>query len=414
MTEFCSKHFKLNRNQQALLLAGELYSISQIITIADKYLQYHEQISNCDNNQNTTTQHLTTIAAQDLPAIYAELFIFLKDWFGKNTHLSVKTSGSTGQAKCIEVEKDKMINSAAMTCSFFELPEKASTLLCMPLQYIGAKMLVVRALVAGLDLYVTKSSTKPLKFINRCFDFVPMTPQQLSCSLECEEEVKKINNIKHILLGGMSVSKLLERQCAKLQSKVWSSYGMTETLSHIALRSINAHQIQNKVALKKVSASTLGQSSFFTPLAGVEISLSKQNTLIINAPYICTNAIQTNDMVKINEDNTFEVLGRLDNVVNSGGIKIALEELEEQLMHCLQVPLQVTSVPDEVLGEKVVLLLEKDYPNWPEKCHNINKYWRPKLVFIIQALPKTETHKPDRSKAKALALESLQQYMKNA
>ncbi len=382
MNVICTQNYILNRKKQALLLEGELYSIEQIKAKAKQY--------------NT----------QGAAGIYYDLFMFLQEWFDDNAHIHVKTSGSTGQPKIMAVEKDKMLNSAVMTCSFFELYKNASTLLCMPLQYIGAKMLVVRALVAGLDLYVVNPSTNPLQNIDNHFDFVPMTPQQLQCSLECQDSIKKINNIQHLLLGGMAVSKELEQKCANLLCNVWSSYGMTETLSHIALRKIN-HAQNGKVAISKsINANTLNQSPYFTPLDGVSISLSEQDTLIIDAPMVSTQRVYTNDIVKVNHDNTFAVLGRLDNIINSGGIKIPLEVLEAQLASCLDVPLQVTAMPDDSLGERVVLLLEKEYVNWKEKCQIINKYWLPKQVYIVDTLPLTKTHKPDRMQAKLLALQA--------
>lgn len=289
----------------------------------------------------------------------------------------------------------------------------------MPLEYIGAKMLVVRALIAGLDLYLVKPSLHPfLDVMNthnypHTFDFIPMTPQQAWVTLtgltqeanfststqsqrENYQEISLFKNTKHILLGGMAVGEELEEKIIHFPNAIWSSYGMTETLSHIALRKVNGKDA----------------SFYFTPLEGVKVELSAQSTLIIDAPKISKERLYTNDYATILADGSFRILGRLDNCINSGGIKIQLEEVESLLAKLLkgsEIAFQVTSLADPELGHKVVLLLEKtcDFEftvrKVKEKIKLLPKYLKPKNIFLVETLPYTESGKPDRCFAKEIA-----------
>ncbi|WP_329905300.1 AMP-binding protein [Porphyromonas pogonae] len=328
---------------------------------------------------------------------YESLTEFLGKWFDGRDSIEVKTSGSTGAPKTMVVKKKRMMNSAMATCSFFGLSAHDRVLLCLPLDYISGMMMVIRALVAQLDLYYVQSSSHPLDTDftgNPDFRFIAMTPMQLSCAMSVKKEEEKLNRSGIILVGGGQIPLSLEQETDRLQCKVYSSYGMTETLSHIALRKVNGSD----------------KSKFYSPLPGVKLTLSKDDTLIIDAPHINQNILYTNDVALLNDNNTFAIVGRRDNVINSGGIKIHPEKIEEQLKDIVTTNFALTSVADEVLGERLVMLLEKaaQYDLVDLKLQikaQIPSLYAPKEIYAVQAVPMTETHKINRAGCKRLAAE---------
>ncbi len=321
---------------------------------------------------------------------------FLEEWFSEKETICVQSSGSTGAPKIMHIEKKRMIESAKMTCSFLGLKKDDSALLCMPLKYIGAKMVVVRSLVYHLDLYCVNPSEHPLKEISFSPDFLAMTPAQVHASLQNFQEAKLLQAIKHLIIGGGAINISLQKELENFPHHVWSTYGMTETLSHIALRRLNGEQ----------------RSDWYTPLSQVTIGLSEKQTLVIHAPLLCNHVLETNDIAEINDKGQFKILGRLDNVINSGGIKIQIESLEASLLSIMEKPFYITSVPDIHFGEVVTILIEgqnlQDKEVYNKKFHAIlPRYHCPKHIFFVEKLPITETGKPNRAKLKELALQLL-------
>lgn len=329
-------------------------------------------------------------------AFGAELIGFLQEWYNDDTHIRVKTSGSTGTPKEMRVGKQQMANSATMTCKFFHLTPGSSALLCMPLEYIAGKMMVVRCLVGGLNLLYNTPSGHPLALCKQIPHFAAMIPMQVYNTLQVATEREVFAQIQHVLIGGGSIDSQLAEQLQGLDNKVWSSYGMTETLSHIALRRINGTEA----------------TTWYTPLPGVKVEKGENDTLTIFAPHVNNEVLHTNDVVQFNDQGQFRIMGRVDNIINTGGIKVQIEQLEQQLASVLTLPFQITSVPHPKFGEAITLLVEQ-----PEATHNtatINNlqeicrkhlpaYWCPKYFFTVDKLPLTETGKPNRFKAKILA-----------
>lgn len=325
------------------------------------------------------------------PFIRTELYDFLEEWFSESPAVSVQSSGSTGIPKIMQAEKSRMIASAEMTCNFLGLKKNDSALLCMPLKYIGAKMVAVRAIVRNLNLLCAEPSMNPLQHLDAAPNFLAMTPAQVHAGLQNPKEKALLQNTEHLIIGGSAVNTALAEELEQFPHHVWSTYGMTETLSHIALRRLNG---KNK-------------SDWYQPFEGVTISLSHEQTLVIHAPKVCPDVLTTNDIAEIDNNGRFKILGRKDNIINSGGIKLQIEKIEEQLSSVLPFPFQVTSLPHERFGEIPVLLVqgEQDFP-FQEKFQNVpDKYARPKHVFFVKELPKTETDKPNRAKAKEIALQ---------
>jgi O-succinylbenzoic acid--CoA ligase len=283
---------------------------------------------------------------------------FLLDWFDSKDYIEMQTSGTTGKAKIITVSKQAMVESALATGDFFELQPGNKALHCLPVKYVAGKMMLVRAMILGLDLEFVAPSSHPLRHNEIDFDFVAMVPLQAQNSLT---ELKKV---KKMIVGGAAINKNLEKQLLKLPTQVFETYGMTETITHIAARK-------------------LGEKAF-TVLPGVTISYDDRNCLVIHAPRISDDVIITNDIVESVNENQFVFLGRMDNVINSGGIKLIPEQIEEKLAHKIHQRFFITSKPDSELGEKVILVVEGENQDLGEAIYeDLDKYEKPKeLVFI--------------------------------
>lgn len=331
-----------------------------------------------------------------------ELSNFLQEWFSDSPLMTVQTSGSTGQPKKMQVSKDKMMQSARLTCEFLDLQAGDSALLCMNLRYIGAMMVVVRSLVAGLNLIVRPASGHPLADVSQPLKFAAMVPLQVYNTLQNPSERDQLLQTEILIIGGGAIDEALEVELKSLPATVYSTYGMTETLSHIALRRLNG----------------TAASEHYYPFPSVNLSLSPENTLVIDAPLICDETLQTNDIARIYPDGSFTILGRKDNVINSGGIKIQAEELEKILRPYIPVRYVISSVPDQRLGQAVTLLIEEsserkdldgkelEIGDIEEKLQEIlEPYYRPKYIFKTEHIPQTENGKVNRAECRALAKE---------
>ncbi len=317
---------------------------------------------------------------------HRDLSEFLAQWNNSSPHITVQTSGSTGTPKQMTVRKDKMEQSARLTCSFLKLEKGDKALLCMPVDYIAGIMMVVRALTCGLDLIVRKPDGHPLAGLDYAPEFVAMTPMQVYNSLQVPEEKKILENILTLLIGGGSISKELEEELSSFPNGIFSTYGMTETLSHIALRGISAPFA----------------SEYYTPFPSVKLSLSPEGTLIIDAPLVCDEILQTNDIVELLADGRFKVLGRKDNVINCGGIKMQIEQLEEKLAPYLSSPFAITSLADTKFGEVPVLLVTEEI-NETAIINSLSRYERPHHIFKVEDIPLTSTDKINRAACKKVA-----------
>ena len=296
---------------------------------------------------------------------------FLLEWLNNESFVLVQTSGSTGKPKQIILQKNGMIASAKATGTFFNLQPKASALLCLSADYIAGKMMLVRAITLGLQLDTAEPNSNPLG--NKKYDFVAMVPMQVANSLN------KLHLVETLLIGGTKVSYQLSESILKTNCQAFESYGMTETISHIAIKLIGAKE--------------------FTILPNVTISLDDRNCLVIEALELSSDKIITNDIVAILNPTQFILKGRIDNVINSGGVKIFPEEIEEKLAKFISVRFFIASLPDEKLGEKVILVIEGN-PFEMEKTlfSELSKYQNPKEIVFIENFVETETNKINRKK----------------
>ena len=283
-----------------------------------------------------------------------------------------------------------MMQSARLTCEFLNLQAGDTALLCMNLRYIGAMMVVVRSLVAGLNLIVRPASGHPLSDIEEPLRFAAMVPLQVYNTLRVPEEKARLEQTDILIIGGGAVDDSLEAKMSALPTAVYSTYGMTETLSHIALRCLNGDTA----------------SKHYYPFPSVELSLSAESTLVIKAPLICGEVLQTNDIACLYPDGSFTIAGRKDNVINSGGIKIQAEEMEKRLRPFIPVPFVVTSVPDPRLGQALTLLIagQVDVRELESKLQTVlDAYHRPRHIFMTESIPQTENGKTDRAGCRILA-----------
>ena len=348
---------------------------------------------------------------------------FYSEWNNDSDRVLVHTSGSTGKPKPMMVEKKRMLNSARITCDFLGLKPGDSALLCMSLDYIAGKMVVVRSIERHLHLISVSPSGHPLKDINLKdangkdingeITFAAMVPMQVYNTLQVPEERERLTHIRHLIIGGGAIDASLEKELQSLPGNIaiWSTYGMTETLSHIALRRINGAEA----------------SEWYQPFDSVKISQTDEGCLVIDAPLVCAETLVTNDIVEIEpyiynnvekhnkvEKLRFRIKGRKDNVICSGGIKIQIEEVEALLKPHLEKPFMIAKKKDEKFGEIAVLLTEdenlkkveatirrllsgkSDDSNKSSESAN-HKYWIPREYLHVDHLPLTETGKPKRS-----------------
>ncbi len=325
----------------------------------------------------------------------AELHDFRTAWRDTTTDaLCVHTSGSTGTPQPLHVQKWQMRASAMMTLHHLELRSGDTALLCMPLRYIAGKMMVVRAEVGQLRLFAVAPSTHPFSTLSFAPDFVAMTPQQVFETLRVPREAALLRRVRHLLIGGGAIHAELAQALRDFPHHVWSSYGMTETLSHIALRRLNGPHADEA----------------YTPLKGVTIHTTEEGCLVISAPALGITQLVTNDLCELHPDGRFHILGRRDNVVCSGGIKLQLEDIEQRLT-LLSRPFCLTAVPDASLGERLVLLYEGEEEAAPlieATCRQqLERYEVPKAYLAVPHLPQTETGKPARAEARQWALRYL-------
>ena len=314
---------------------------------------------------------------------------FVSDWQSDSPTLLVHTSGSTGKPKPMLVEKRRMEASARITCGFLGLRAGDTALLCMPLDFIAGKMVVVRSLVWGLQLVAVEPSGHPLKGLTESPTFAAMVPMQVYNSLKVEEERRLLRDIKHLIIGGGAINRDMAEALRGFPNAVWSTYGMTETLSHIALRRLSGAEA----------------SEWYEPFDGVGVTTNADGCLVIDAPAVCAQPLVTNDIAEIAPDGRrFRIRGRRDNVVCSGGLKLQIEEMEARLQPHLNVPYMISKRPDDKFGEAVVLLaVTDDMESVCEVCRkHMPRYEQPRYFLAVSELPMTPTGKPARAEAMKL------------
>ncbi len=362
------------------------------------------------NQQNIYLESLNSLDFSVMSNAFEKQSLeFCQQWIAKKQTFTLNTSGSTGKPKPIVLTRTQMQASAALTVDFFDLGRHTKALVCIPTAYIGGKMMLVRGLEYDWDLYIIDPSSQPFRTIQGqiqakdatlvkelqsfCFDFVALVPLQMEKILEDTIDFSSVlNQMKAIILGGGPVSLSLEEKIKKLSVPVYHTYGMTETVSHIALKKLNGEDAQ----------------SYFQILPNVKIRQDSRGALAISSPTTADVWIQTNDLVEILSEHRFIWKGRTDNVINSGGIKIHPELLEpriEQVMDEIgwDKDFFLAGMPEQKLGEKLVLLIESKTPSQEEQLRfnelllkKLNKYEIPKNIVYLKQFSRTSTQKIQR------------------
>ncbi|MCC5923431.1 MAG: AMP-binding protein [Crocinitomicaceae bacterium] len=305
---------------------------------------------------------------------------FLKEWENDNDEIMLKTSGSTGQPKRMIVKKKWLLNSVKMTGDFFKLQANKTALLCMSPEFVAGKMMILRALIHDMQLLLAPVNSNPLKHLTvEKIDFAAMVPLQIKTILK--ENPYKLENINQLIIGG---APLLQTEINALKDydiSVYETFGMTETLSHVALKPIHKN------------------NNIFHALSEVTFS-SKNSCLVIHAPTLGQPNLQTNDVVELLSNKSFIWKGRADFVINSGGVKIHPEEVEKMLETLLPSNrFFVFGAMDKQLGEKVTLICEKDLfidQKQLDQLFQLHPYWKPKHIIYIPHITRTANGKINR------------------
>lgn len=310
---------------------------------------------------------------------------FLLDWLSPSSTILVRTSGSTGIPKTIGLEKEFMVNSALATGKFFRLSPGNKALLCLSSEYIAGKMMLVRAMVLGLELDVVAPSSNPMVGLEKDYDFGAMVP------LQAQNTLSELDRVKTLLVGGAPMTNELRQALSMKRNAIYSTYGMTETITHIAAKKVSGVQ----------KSDTEGS---FELLPEVSISKDERGCLVIDAPKVAKEAVLTNDLVELVDDTHFKWLGRYDNIINSGGVKLIPEQIEGKLSKIISNRFFVIGIPDNKLGEKMVLLIEGQIHN-KEDLHQkikalktLSKFEIPKKLFFVNQFLETPTGKIQRKK----------------
>lgn len=306
---------------------------------------------------------------------------FLLDWLDNNDYIEATTSGSTGIPKVIHLKKQNMVNSALATGAFLHLHPKDTALLCLPADFIAGKMMIIRSIVLGLNLDIVQPSSMPLALTHKDYDFSAMIPLQASKSLY------DLHRIKKLILGGASIDGELEAKLQSVPTEIYSSYGMTETISHIAMRRVN-HSTHHE--------------STYKAMPNVTFSQDDRHCLVIDAPLIADHKVVTNDMVRLLSPTEFEWLGRYDNIINSGGFKVFPESVERKIKKYIKGDYFITKEPDNELGQRAVLYVEGKEEDYATLSHDlymdkdILKYEVPRKIYFVPEFVYTDNQKIKR------------------
>lgn len=311
--------------------------------------------------------------------IISEVQSFLKEWYNDETFIEVKTSGSTGKPTIIQLEKAKMIVSARKTLDFLNIKKGDTALLCLSPSTIAGKMMLVRSIIGDLKLIVGPINSKPLETILDQIDFVAMVPLQLQKTVESNPE--KIRSIKSVIIGGGPISSNVSLLLKKNDLNVYHTYGMTETISHVAMRKVGSEE-----------------EKAFNALPGINFKV-RNNQLVIEYPEIGIIELCTTDQVKLLDEKSFEWIGRTDFIINSGGKKLNPEEIEENISALIGLPYFIFGLPDETFGQKVVLIIESPISLYLSKksfYSSLQNHSVPKEIFYLPSFIRTESGKINR------------------
>jgi o-succinylbenzoate---CoA ligase len=298
------------------------------------------------NNKIYNYQQIKTGKYKVDSAFEARTLTFCNQWLNGEVKFEQKTSGSTGSPKTIRISREQMKISASQTIEALGLELGDTALVCVDPAYIAGKMMIVRAFEHGLQLTITEPSVNPLLGFNNSFDFIAMVPMQMENCINNPFTKENLSSCKAIIIGGAPVNINLAKQIAVLKTPIFATYGMTETISHIALKRLS-----------------FPADEYYTTVGDISIETNKAEQLIIKGAVTNNQKLISNDRVKFLSPTTFKWLGRIDNIVNSGGVKIQIEDVETSirlLFNDLDIKNQffLARKSDVYLGDIIVLFIE--------------------------------------------------------
>lgn len=357
---------------------------------------------------NTYTEN-DVIAITSFSTTYKDTVLqFCQQWLLRQPEFILHTSGSTGTPKPITVYRQQMEASARMTAQKLQLFENTKALVCLNAEFIAGKMMLVRGMLHNWEMFIIEPSSLPFNalediFGNQTIDFVALVPLQLQQTLQqTPEKIAQINQLKAIILGGAVVNKTLAEEIQQsVTAPTYSTYGMTETVSHIALKKLN-QETQKK------------QDAIFELLPNIEIAVDDRNCLKIKGLVTNNEWLKTNDVVELQYNNNqtigFQWIGRADNIINSGGIKIQLEKVEKEvedifILEQINNRFFAIGILDSLLGEKLVLVIEdatwemtKQSTFLANLKKKLSTYEVPKNLFFVEKFAETPTLKIDKKR----------------
>jgi O-succinylbenzoic acid--CoA ligase len=340
------------------------------------------------NNREISLDDILSGNVTALTSFEASTFNFIKEWLNKVELFKLQTSGSTGTPKEITLTRNQFKQSAFRTLTALDLNQHDTAFICLDTKYIAGKMMLVRALEGNLKIVAVEPAANPIQNLSSevSIDFAAFVPMQLQEMLKSSDGLKKLNRLKAIIIGGGAVSTKLHQEIQKISCPVFATYGMTETVSHVALQRLNgAHA-----------------SDCFNVLAGIKVEIDKRGCLVIQVPEF-TEKIISNDLVELIDSTQFRWLGRYDNIINSGGFKISPEKIEKLLEAILpNRAFFITSFHDERLGEKLVMVMEGNPIPIDFSTLHLHPYEIPKEVILLPEFIRTETGKINRTKTMRL------------
>lgn len=336
-------------------------------------------------------EHLQNRLIENMEKWERSILRFALDWLDEQkNNFQVKTSGSTGSPKIINLSRKQMKKSAQATASYLGLSKGKSALLVLPADFIAGKMMIVRALETGLDFYYYPPRVSVIDDLDRDFDFAAFIPLQIQYAID-SGQMGKLNRIKNSIVGGAALTPKYEKKIKQLKTRFFATYGMTETITHVAMKDLKSDE------------------SYFSALPGIRFSVDKNHCLQINSTRFTPATIQTNDVVELISEKAFKLKGRFDNIINSGALKIIPEELEERIQTILEQEVMIAYQKDEKLGQKVVMLMEENKLNESEIFEKlsgqIEKNQLPKKIFSVSQFIRTENKKINRKKMQDWVLE---------
>ena len=322
------------------------------------------------------------------------VFEFVRQWLSGQENFQLTTSGSTGEPKAITISRSQMVASAHKTFRKLQLQDITTGLVCIDARYIGGKMMLARCLTFGLSIVAVDPTANPLIKIpvDKCVQFTAVVPYQITAILESKHP-HLLNNLEKVLIGGAPLSPSSAEQLERFQCQFYETYGMTETVSHIALRLINGKMKQQ----------------YFETMPGVQIDVDERGCLVITADHL-PGPVTTNDLVEIQGPEKFLWLGRWDSVINTGGVKVMPEKIEKELQtifqhHHVANRFFIAALPDERLGSKIVLVVEGEQMSLELLNQSLTDlkaavpaFEFPKEVYSTPEFVMTQTQKIDRIK----------------